>query len=88
MPDLLNVHGRSSSSLIASIQAVISLSFYAEPFEPPVKDIIFTRIPGGDCTSPAFCQHGTRTFSHGGTIVVVGASTRRNSTRRQSQCSR
>ena len=26
----------------------------AAPFEPLVKDIVFTRIPAGDCTNPAF----------------------------------
>ena len=31
----------------------------AAPFEPLVKDIVFTRIPGGDCTNPAFGQHCT-----------------------------
>jgi hypothetical protein len=29
----------------------------AVPFEPLVKDIVFTRIPAGDCTNPAFRQH-------------------------------
>jgi hypothetical protein len=44
----------------------------AAPFEPLVKDIVFTRLPAGDCTNPAFRQHCTGTFSHGGTTVVVG----------------
>jgi len=44
----------------------------AAPFEPLVKDIVFTRIPAGDCTNPAFRQHCTGTFSYGGTTVVVG----------------
>jgi len=44
----------------------------AAPFEPLVKDIVFTRAPAGDCTSPAFRQHCTGTFSYGGTTVVVG----------------
>src|SRR6516164_145948 len=44
----------------------------AAPFEPLVKDIVFTRIPSGDCTNPAFRQHCTGTFSHGGTTAVVG----------------
>jgi hypothetical protein len=44
----------------------------AAPFEPLVKDIVFTRIPAGDCMRPAFRQHCTGTFSHGATTVVVG----------------
>jgi CubicO group peptidase (beta-lactamase class C family) len=44
----------------------------AAPFEPLVKDIVFTRIPSGDCTNPAFRQHCAGTFSHGGTTAVVG----------------
>src|SRR6516162_4271055 len=44
----------------------------AAPFEPLVKDIVFTRIPSGDCTNPAFRQHCTGSFSHGGTTAVVG----------------
>jgi CubicO group peptidase (beta-lactamase class C family) len=42
------------------------------PFEPLVKDIVFTRIAAGDCTNPAFRQHCTGTFNYGGTTVVVG----------------
>jgi hypothetical protein len=44
----------------------------AAPFEPLVKDIVFTRIAAGDCTDPAFRQHCTGTFSWGVTTVVVG----------------
>jgi CubicO group peptidase (beta-lactamase class C family) len=44
----------------------------AAPFEPLVKDIVFTRVPAGDCTNPAFRQHCTGTFSQGATTVVVG----------------
>jgi len=44
----------------------------AAPFEPLVKDIVFTRVPAGDCTIPAFRQHCAGTFSHGMTTVVVG----------------
>jgi hypothetical protein len=43
----------------------------AAPFEPLVKDIVFTRIPAGDCTDPAFRQHCTGTFSAGATTIVV-----------------
>ena len=45
----------------------------AAPFEPLVKDIVFTRIAAGDCTNPVFRQHCTGTFiSQGVTTVVVG----------------
>jgi CubicO group peptidase (beta-lactamase class C family) len=44
----------------------------AAPFEPLVKDIVFTRIAAGDCMDSAFRQHCTGTFSHGATTVVVG----------------
>jgi Domain of unknown function (DUF3471)/Beta-lactamase len=43
----------------------------AVPFEPFVKDIVFTRTAAGDCTNPAFRQHCTGTFSHGVATVVV-----------------
>ena len=49
-----------------------NIASLAAPFEPLVKDIVFTRIAAGDCTNPAFRQHCTGTFSHGGTTVVVG----------------
>jgi CubicO group peptidase (beta-lactamase class C family) len=49
-----------------------NIASLAAPFEPLVKDIVFTRSPAGDCTDPAFRQHCTGTFSHGGTTVVVG----------------
>jgi len=44
----------------------------AVPFEPLVKDIIFRRIAGGDCTSPTFRQHCIGAFSHGARTIVVG----------------
>jgi CubicO group peptidase (beta-lactamase class C family) len=43
----------------------------AVPFEPLVKDIVFTRIPAGDCTNPAFRQHCVGAYSFGATTVVV-----------------
>ena len=50
-----------------------NIASLAAPFEPLVKDIVFTRIPAGDCTNPAFRQHCTGTFRlHGITTVVVG----------------
>jgi hypothetical protein len=40
---------------------------------PLVKDVVFTRMAGGDCTNPAFRQRCTGTFtSNGITTVVVG----------------
>ena len=49
------------------------ISSLAAPFEPLVKDVVFTRMPAGDCTNPAFRQHCTGTFiSQGVTTVVVG----------------
>src|SRR5215468_3483544 len=44
----------------------------AAPFEPLVKDIVFTRIPVGDSMNPAFRQRCIGTYSHGATTVVVG----------------
>src|SRR5215467_6889748 len=49
-----------------------NIASLAAPFEPLVKDIVFTRTAAGDCTNPAFRQHCTGTFSHGGTTAVVG----------------
>lgn len=45
----------------------------AAPFEPRVKDIVFTRMPAGDCTDPAFRQKCAGTFiAPGGPTLVVG----------------
>ena len=49
-----------------------NIASLAAPFEPLVKDIIFNRMPAGDCMNPAFFQHCIGTFSHGATTVVVG----------------
>jgi CubicO group peptidase (beta-lactamase class C family) len=49
-----------------------NIASLAAPFEPLVKDIVFTRIAAGDCTNPAFRHRCTGTFSYGGTTVVVG----------------
>ncbi len=55
-----------------------NIASLAIPFEPLVKDIVFTRLAGtrpagGDCTNPAFRQHCTGRFiSQGATTVVVG----------------
>jgi CubicO group peptidase (beta-lactamase class C family) len=44
----------------------------AAPFEPLVKDIVFSRVAAGDCTNPAFRQHCTGTFNQGFTTVAIG----------------
>jgi CubicO group peptidase (beta-lactamase class C family) len=49
-----------------------NIASLAAPFEPLVKDIVFTRSPAGDCMDPAFCQQCTGVFSLGATTVVVG----------------
>jgi len=49
-----------------------NIASLAAPFEPLVKDIVFIRIPAGDCMNPAFRQHCTGKFSYGGVTVVVG----------------
>jgi CubicO group peptidase (beta-lactamase class C family) len=55
-----------------SIDREGSIASLAAPFEPLVKDIVFTRLAGGDCTNPAFRQHCIGTYSlHGVTTVVV-----------------
>jgi hypothetical protein len=48
-----------------------NIASLAAPFEPLVKDIVFTRIAAGDCTNPTFRQDCTGTFSQGVTTVVV-----------------
>jgi hypothetical protein len=49
-----------------------NIASLAAPLEPLVKDIVFTRIPAGDCMNPAFRQRCAGTFSRGVTTVVVG----------------
>ena len=49
-----------------------NIASLAAPFEPLVKDIVFTRIPAGDSVDPAFRQHGIGTYSYGPTNIVVG----------------
>ena len=44
----------------------------AAPFEPLVKDIVFTRAPGGECTDPSFRQRCIGTYSRALGNVVVG----------------
>jgi hypothetical protein len=48
-----------------------NIASLAAPFEPLVKDIVFTRVPAGDCMNPAFRQRCIGTFGHGATTVVV-----------------
>jgi CubicO group peptidase (beta-lactamase class C family) len=49
-----------------------NIASLAAPFEPLVKDVVFARVPAGDCMNPAFRQRCTRMFSQGVTTVVVG----------------
>jgi hypothetical protein len=50
-----------------------NIASLAAPFEPLVKDIVFTRIAAGDCTNPAFRQRCIGTFIRQGvTTVIVG----------------
>jgi hypothetical protein len=49
-----------------------NIASLAAPFDPLVKDVVFTRIPADDCTNPAFREHCIGTFSYGATTVVVG----------------
>jgi Domain of unknown function (DUF3471) len=49
-----------------------NIASLAAPFEPLVKDVVFTRTAAGDCTNPAFRQQCTGTFSMRATTVVVG----------------
>jgi CubicO group peptidase (beta-lactamase class C family) len=44
----------------------------AIPFEPLVKDIVFTHLPSGDCKNPTFLQRCVGTFRQEGTTMVVG----------------
>jgi CubicO group peptidase (beta-lactamase class C family) len=49
-----------------------NIASLAAPFEPLVKDIVFTRVPAGDCTNPDFRQHCLGVFGYGATTIVVG----------------
>jgi CubicO group peptidase (beta-lactamase class C family) len=48
-----------------------NIASVAAPFEPLVKDIVFTRLPGGECMDPAFRQRCIGTFSRALGVVVV-----------------
>jgi Domain of unknown function (DUF3471)/Beta-lactamase len=49
-----------------------NIATLAAPFEPLVKDVVFTRIPAGDCATPAFRHYCVGALSHGATTIVVG----------------
>ena len=49
-----------------------NIASLAAPFEPLVKDIVFTRIPAGDCMNPAFRQHCTGTFRYAARLLSSG----------------
>jgi CubicO group peptidase (beta-lactamase class C family) len=51
-----------------------SIASLAVPFERLVKDIVFTRLAGGDCTNPAFRQDCIGTYSLRGVTIVVAAN--------------
>ena len=73
--ELPEAHGRLLPDRLAisfSTDREGNIAGLAAPFEPLVKDIVFTRIPAGDCMNPAFRQHCTGKFRYGGTTVVVG----------------
>jgi CubicO group peptidase (beta-lactamase class C family) len=75
LPELPEAPGRLLPGRLAisfSTDREGDIASLAVPFEPLVKDIVFTRIPAGDCMNPAFRQHCTGTFSQGATTVVVG----------------
>jgi CubicO group peptidase (beta-lactamase class C family) len=48
-----------------------NIATLSAPLEPLVKEIVFTRIPAGDCVDPAFRRDCVGTFSHGQTTIVV-----------------
>jgi hypothetical protein len=48
-----------------------NIASLSAPFEPLVKDIVFIRIPAGECVDPAFHKACTGIFSHGPMTHVV-----------------
>jgi CubicO group peptidase (beta-lactamase class C family) len=48
-----------------------NIASLAVPFEPLVKDIVFTRGPAGDCTNPAFRRRCTGAYRYGAIAIVV-----------------
>jgi CubicO group peptidase (beta-lactamase class C family) len=49
-----------------------NIASLAAPFEPFVKDIVFSRIAASDCMDPSFRQRCTGTYSLGITTAIVG----------------
>lgn len=48
-----------------------NIASLAAPFESLVKDIVFTRVAGGDCMNPVFRQRCTGTYHYAATPIVV-----------------
>jgi CubicO group peptidase (beta-lactamase class C family) len=48
-----------------------TIASLSAPFEPLVRDIVFVRIPAGDCVDPAFLKSCTGIYSHGPMTHVV-----------------
>jgi CubicO group peptidase (beta-lactamase class C family) len=48
-----------------------NIASLSAPFEPLVKDIVFIRVPAGDCMDAGFRAACAGTYSHGQTINVV-----------------
>jgi hypothetical protein len=48
-----------------------NIASLSAPFEPLVKDVVFIRIPAGECVDPAFHKACTGIFSHGPMTQVV-----------------
>jgi len=48
-----------------------NITSLSAPFEPLVKDIVFTRIPSGDCMDAAFRKQCVGTFMRPGMAIVV-----------------
>lgn len=49
-----------------------NIASLSAPLEPLVKDIVFTRVPAGDCMDPVFRRQCVGTFSRPETSIVVG----------------
>jgi len=49
-----------------------NITSLSAPLEPLVKDIVFTRVPAGDCKDPAFRKDCIGTFTRPQTTIVVG----------------
>ena len=49
-----------------------NIAMLSAPLEPLVKDIVFIRIPAGDCMDTAFRKDCIGSFSQGLVTIVVG----------------